>query len=78
MELPSSWPPCVGKGGSEQRAATSFPGDPRDPGMNSKSRILYMFLQQKCSYRSGEPLTPRCKVILAAIHWGGASGNPRT
>ena len=40
----------MGKGGSEQRAATSFPGDPRDcrdPRMNSKSRILYMFLQQK-------------------------------
>ena len=37
----------MGKGGSEQRAATSFPRDPRDPGMNSKSRILYMFLQQK-------------------------------
>ena len=36
----------MGKGGSEQRAATSFlgnPRDPRDPRMNSKSRILYVF-----------------------------------
>ncbi len=43
----------MGKGGSEQRAATSFPQfprdcrDPLDPRMNSKSRILYMFLQHK-------------------------------
>ncbi len=44
----------MGKGGSEQRAATSFPGDCRDPGDLRGSRnefqmvqIIYVFLKQK-------------------------------
>ena len=32
----------MGKGGSEQRAATSFCRDPRDPGMESFLRVLGM------------------------------------
>ena len=50
---PSSWPPCVRKGGSEQRARTSLPGDPwdprdpRDPRMSSRSCIFLQFLPHK-------------------------------
>jgi hypothetical protein len=34
-------------GGSEQRLLTPDPADPADPRMSSKSRILYVFSQQK-------------------------------
>ena len=57
VKLPSSWPWRVGRGPPTSGSWLHFAGDPRMPGrspetagdhqMNSKSRILYVFLQQK-------------------------------